>query len=273
MTLSLGGAAIADLDLIAALGELAICAGRRIEAIRAAGAAACLKPDGSPVTEADRASEAIVLAGLAELLPDVPVASEEAVAAGVTPPQSDRLILVDPLDGTKEFLAGNGEYAVNIGLVADGKPVLGVVHAPVTGETWLGVVGVGAWYAAPAEAGLAPRTAWKPIRCRPRPAVPTVVLSRTHLDPATEREVAALGPIHCLRHGSALKFTLIAEGRADLYPRLAPVCEWDIAAGHALVAAAGGDVTAADGTPLTYCHAGAGYLVPNFRARGLPATA
>jgi 3'(2'), 5'-bisphosphate nucleotidase len=269
MTPSHSGAA--DLDLIAALGELAVRAGRRIEAVRAAGFAASLKADGSPVTEADRAAEDIILAGLAALCPDIPAVSEEAVAAGSIPPTGERVFLVDPLDGTKEFLAGNGEYAVNIALVAGGVPRLGVVHAPVGGDTWLGVAGVGAWRAPATEAGLAPRSAWQPIRCRPRPLVPTVVLSRSHLDPATEQFVAALGPTECLRHGSALKFALIAEGRADLYARLGRVNEWDLAAGHALVAAAGGAITAPDGSPMTYHHAADGFAVHGFVASGAPA--
>jgi 3'(2'), 5'-bisphosphate nucleotidase len=267
-----GDCRLRDLDLLAALGNLAVQAGRRIEAVRTAGAPAHLKADGSPVTEADRASEAIVLAGLADLCPGIPAASEEAVAAGIVPPAKDRLFLVDPLDGTKEFLAGNGEYAVNIALVVGGRPVLGVVHAPVGGDTWLGLVGAGAWRAAPARDGLAPRSAWQPIHCRPRPAVPTVALSRTHLDPETERAVAALGPATCLRLGSALKFAVVAEGRADLYLRLGMVREWDIAAGHALLIAAGGTVTAPDGSPLLYGKAEEGFAVNGFRASGAPAS-
>jgi 3'(2'), 5'-bisphosphate nucleotidase len=261
-----------DPEMVATLGELAVRAGRRIEALRAAGAAASLKADGSPVTEADRAAEDIILTGLAGRYPEIAAVSEEAVAAGTIPAIGQRAFLIDPLDGTKEFLAGNGEYAINIALVEGGVPRLGVIHAPVSGETWLGIVGEGAWYAAPAPDGLQPRAAWRPVRCRPRPQVPTVVLSRSHLDPATEQAVAALGPTHCLRHGSALKFALVAEGRADLYVRLGRVNEWDLAAGHALVVAAGGTVTGPDGAPLTYGHADSGFAVHGFRASG-PAAA
>jgi 3'(2'), 5'-bisphosphate nucleotidase len=257
-------------DLVTALGELAVRAGRCIEAIRAQGASACLKADGSPVTEADRAAEAIILAGLAELCPDIAAVSEEAVAAGAIPAAGERAFLIDPLDGTKEFLAGNGEYAVNIALVEGGVPRLGVIHAPVSGETWLGLVGEGAWHAAPATDGFQPRAAWTAIACRPRPMVPTVALSRSHLDPATEQRVAALGQTHCIYHGSALKFALVADGRADLYLRLGRVHEWDVAAGHALVVAAGGTVTAADGSPLLYRHAACGFAVHGFVASGAP---
>ncbi|NJL08099.1 MAG: 3'(2'),5'-bisphosphate nucleotidase CysQ, partial [Methylacidiphilales bacterium] len=152
--IELNGARFAcDLDLLAALGGLAVQAGRRIEAVRATGISAHLKADGSPVTEADQASEAILLAGLAELCPGIPVASEEAVAAGFVPSATGRLFLVDPLDGTKEFLAGNGEYAVNIALIEHGAPCLGVVHAPVSGDTWLGLVGTGAWRVPPRRTG------------------------------------------------------------------------------------------------------------------------
>ncbi|KAA5602268.1 3'(2'),5'-bisphosphate nucleotidase CysQ [Blastochloris sulfoviridis] len=265
-----GDCRVRDLDLLAALGALAVEAGRRIEAVCATGISAHLKADGSPVTEADRASEAILLAGLDALCPGVPVASEEAVAAGIVPAAADRLFLVDPLDGTKEFLAGNGEYAVNIALIERGRPVLGVVHAPVGGDTWLGLVGAGAWRAAAAPDGLVPRSAWQPVHCRPRPAVPTVALSRTHLDPETEQAVAALGPTTRLQLGSALKFAVVAEGRADLYLRLGMVREWDIAAGHALLIAAGGTVTAADGSPLIYGKAADGFAVTGFRATGAP---
>jgi 3'(2'), 5'-bisphosphate nucleotidase len=260
-----------DLDLIAAMGELAVRAGRRIEAVRAAGFTTSLKVDSSPVTEADRAAEEVILAGLAELCPDIPAVSEEAVGAGSMPEVRDRLFLVDPLDGTKEFMAGNGEYAVLIALVVGGTPRLGVVHAPVGGDTWLGVVGAGAWRASATASGLAPRSAWQPIRCRPRPPVPTVALSRSHLDPATEQFVAALGATECLRQGSALKFARIAEGRADLYVRLGRVHEWDLAAGDALVAAAGGTITAPDGSPMTYHHAATGFAVHGFLASGAPA--
>jgi 3'(2'), 5'-bisphosphate nucleotidase len=212
------------------------------------------KPDRSPVTAADEASEAVILEGLARLLPGVPVVSEEASARGQQAMLGDTFLLVDPLDGTRELLAGEAEYAINIALVEDGTPVIGLIAAPALGTVWRGRVGDGAerlQLAAGAPAGDARgRTA---IRTRARPAQGAVALvSRFHRNRATDTWLDRWPQLQRLVVGSSLKFSRIAEGAADLYPRLSPMSEWDIAAGHALIVAAGGVMTAPDGSALSY---------------------
>jgi 3'(2'), 5'-bisphosphate nucleotidase len=204
------------------------------------------KADRSPVTEADERAEALIVAALHALAPAIPIVAEEAVAAGQRPVVGAQFWLVDPLDGTKEFIGRNGEFTVNIALVQDGVPVLGVVYAPALGRLFTGAVGVGAWI----EDGNGRR----PIRCRSVPdAGLTVVASRSHGDAAaldaflSGRKVAALA-----NAGSSLKLCLVAAGEADLYPRLGRTMEWDIAAGHAVLAAAGGKVVDLQGAPLRY---------------------
>ncbi len=206
------------------------------------------KADGSPVTAADEAAEAVIAAGLAALAPDIPLVAEEAVSGGGAPAQLGRRFwLVDPLDGTREFLACNGEFTVNIALVEDGAPVLGVVAAPAQGRWWAGAVGLGA------QAAEADGTPY-PIAAR-RPPVEglTVLGSRSHGDAAAMnaylqgRRVTGF-----VAAGSSLKFCLIAAGEADLYPRFGRTMEWDTAAGHAVLRAAGGSVQTLDGAPLRY---------------------
>jgi 3'(2'), 5'-bisphosphate nucleotidase len=223
------------------------------------------KADASPVTEADHASEAIILEGLRRLTPDVPVVSEEEVSQkGVRfdharPPR--RFWLVDPVDGTKEFVAKRGEFTINIGLVEDGGPVLGVLHVPVTGKTYAAAgPGTAALHDA---AGAATR-----IHVRRAPAAGIVVLaSRSHGDKAG---VSAFLEDYTVAErrlmGSAVKFGLIAEGAGDLYPRLGPTMEWDTCAGHAILEAAGGTVLSLSGKPLRYGKRG--FLNPDFIARG-----
>lgn len=227
-----------------------------------------LKSDQSPVTAADKAAEGVILGGLRELLPDIPVVSEESA-----PPESlgRTFILVDPLDGTREFLAGRNEYAINIGLVQDGQPVAGLIAAPAHGLIWRGVVGRGAErLRMTAEEGARSSSHDAiAIRTRSIPERPTAVVSRSHLDPGTDAFLTRwqdLRRIHC---GSALKFCRLAEGAADTYPRLAPTSEWDIAAGHAILVAAGGALTRPDGAPVTYGHTG--FRIPDFVAWGDPA--
>jgi 3'(2'), 5'-bisphosphate nucleotidase len=227
-----------------------------------------VKPDQSPVTTADLASEATILEGLARLLPLVPVVSEEMMSGKAAPAIEASFILVDPLDGTREFLAGRDEFTVNLAVVSRGRPVLGIIAAPKRGKLWRGIVGAGA-EALPLSGDSAsePRT----IRTRQWPEDNGVALvSRSHLDPASEAFVEGLGPLTRSASGSAIKFCQIAEGSADIYPRLATTCEWDIAAGHALVAAAGGIVTKPDGGELTFGHAAENYRVPGFIAWGDP---
>lgn len=257
-----------DAALLAGLAEAALEAGVAIRRIEAEGIAASAKADLSPVTAADHAAEAIICAALAALMPGVPVVAEEAMSAGAEVTCGNRFLLVDPLDGTKEFISGNGEYTVNIALVEDGVPVLGVVYAPARALLFAGRPGA-AFRALRAPGARADAQDWTPITCRPVPDGPLVVAaSRSHGDPATDALIARYAVAERIPAGSALKFGLLAEGRVDLYPRLGTVMEWDSAAGHALVVAAGGCVTRPDGSPLTYGHAEGGFRVRGFVAWG-----
>ena len=203
------------------------------------------KHDSSPVTEADRAAELIILAALARAAPGVPVVAEEEVAAGRIPAHDDTYFLVDPLDGKKEFVRGGDDYTVNIGLIDRGTPKLGAVFAPATGRLHAGVVGEGAWV----DAG----EGRVPIRTRARGEQTTAVASKSHLNQATiDYLEAAVGTCGYLSIGSSLKFCMVAEGKADIYPRASPTSEWDTAAGHAVLLAAGGLVDGPDGEPLRY---------------------
>ncbi len=232
--------------LLAALVGPVRAAGRLIEEIRARGCAAMAKADRSPVTEADHAAEALLVAALAQIDPGAQVVGEEAcAAAGGTPATGARFWLIDPLDGTKSFIEGADDYSVNVGLIQDGTPVLGLLLAPATGVLWAGAVGHGAWR----EADGGPR---QPIRARPLASPPAAVTSRSHLDARTRAYVEAIPGCGAVASGSSLKFCVLAEGRADVYPRFSPTSEWDTAAGHAILRAAGGEVFAPDGQPLAY---------------------
>lgn len=271
--------------LLEAVATLARRAGEVIMALYARDHGANLavrnKHDTSPVTIADEQAEALILAGLAQLTPDLPVISEEAAAAGHIPPVEgrQRFWLVDPLDGTKEFLQRNGEFTVNIALIEHRRehchehcrPILGVVYAPALGSRGRLFGGLSHEPQEPGIAWLEDDTGRRPIRCRPPPAAGlTIVTSRSHGDAAAldaflaERKipVAALVPA-----GSSLKLCLVAAGEADLYPRLGRTMEWDIAAGHAVLSAAGGRVTTLDGDELRYAKPGLDN--PHFIARGL----
>ena len=221
------------------------------------------KADGSPVTSADLAAEAIICEGLRRLVPDVPIISEEQAARDKPAAiRGGSYFLVDPLDGTREFIAGRDEYTINIALVADGVPILGIICAPALGDCWRGVVGKGA-DRIPKIANTPPI----PIHIRLRPQSETVVVvSRSHLDADTRAYVEAIPHAKTLQSGSSIKFCRIAEGGADLYPRLAPTHDWDIAAGHAILRAAGGSVTAPDGAAIVYGTKE--LLIPGFIARG-----
>jgi 3'(2'), 5'-bisphosphate nucleotidase len=203
------------------------------------------KRDTSPVTEADRAAELVILAALARAAPGIPVIAEEQVAAGHIPAHDDCYFLVDPLDGTKEFIRGGSDYTVNIGLIENGAPRLGVVFAPASGRLHAGWVGAGAWL----DAGQGRRL----IRTRERGEHIAAVASKSHLNQATiDYLEAAVGACDFVSVGSSLKFCILAEGEADIYPRLAPTSEWDTAAGHAVLLAAGGLVDGTDGSALRY---------------------
>jgi 3'(2'), 5'-bisphosphate nucleotidase len=203
------------------------------------------KHDTSPVTEADRAAELIILAALARAAPGIPVIAEEEVAAGRIPAHDDTYFLVDPLDGTKEFIRGGDDYTVNIGLIEQGIPKLGVVFAPATGRLHGGCVGDGAW--------LDEGQGRVQIATRPRGELTTAVASKSHLNQATiDYLEAAVGNCGYVSVGSSLKFCIVAEGKADIYPRAAPTSEWDTAAGHAVLLSAGGLVDGPDGEALAY---------------------
>lgn len=261
------------LQLLAALAGAALKAGDVILRIRAEGMDVARKSDESPVTAADLASEELLRGELARILPGVPVIAEEAVAQGKgeAPGTGGSFLLVDPLDGTREFIGASGEFTVNIGLIEQGVPVCGIVLAPAVGRLYAGIT-TPAGGTAFAAGLVADPDLWTPIRCRPVPARGLVaVASRSHPDAGTDALLADLDVAERISCGSALKFGLVAEGRADIYPRLGTVCEWDVAAGHALVRAAGGSVRRPDGSPLPYGRTDADYRVHGFVARGADA--
>lgn len=209
------------------------------------------KADGSPLTEADLGAHRIIAAGLPGVLlagQSWPVVSEEDLGGRDAAVAAGRFWLVDPLDGTREFIGGNTDFTVNIALVHDGAPVLGVVLAPALDEAWWGGRGLGAWHRRGAGAAVPIRTSGP--RAAGRPA--RVLASRSHMDERTRQWIDALGPCELVQAGSSLKFCRIAEGCADLYPRFGPTAEWDTAAAHAVVEGAGGRVTQPDGTALRY---------------------
>jgi 3'(2'), 5'-bisphosphate nucleotidase len=231
------------LDLAA---DLADRAGAEIRAIRARGFAIERKADQSTVTEADRAAEAIILHGLRSVLPGCIVIAEEEVAAGVVAEAAPEFWLVDPLDGTREFSGGGDDFAVNIGLVRDGRPVLGVVGVPATDVIYGGIVGIGAWRQQHGQR--------EPISTRLVPPQGlTVVASRHHGDAARLNAFLAGRKVaQVVNFGSSLKFCRVADGQADVYPRFGRTMEWDTCAPQAVLEAAGGAVTTFDGQPLRY---------------------
>ena len=249
--------------LAAAARQLALEAGRTIMTFYHEGAAVETKADRSPVTEADRAADRLIVMGLQAADPGIPVISEESTSTGPPPPDG-RFWLVDPLDGTREFIARTGEFTVNIALIEDGRPVLGVLHAPVQGETY---VADGLGQAVRIVGNGAPR----PISARRAPAEgPAVIASRSHRDAETDAFIAGLGPARIESAGSALKFGLLARGEADVYPRFGRTMEWDTAAGHAILKAAGGHVRDLNGRELRYGKAG--FVNPPFVACGVDAS-
>lgn len=259
-----------DGDLLIALKEIALRAGEAILAIYAQGEDidVRIKSDDSPVTEADQAAETLILRSLAKLNPDIPIISEEASAAGRLPAlKGPRFWLVDPLDGTKEFLSRNGEFTVNIALIEGGTPVAGVVHAPAIETTWTGTkaADVPAGGAAHVSQAGGPE---QPISARKIPSAgATVIASRRHgSGTALDEFLADFVVNDMISAGSSLKFCRVASGQADLYPRFGRTMEWDTAAGHAVLRAAGGSVRNLDGTPLIYGKAG--FENPHFIARG-----
>lgn len=220
------------------------------------------KADQSPLTLADTKSHEVIVQGLRALTPDIPVLSEEASDIPYSERgQWRRYWLVDPLDGTKEFVSRNGEFTVNIALIDGHDPVLGVVHVPVTNTTYTGVRGAGATRQTGRDAAI-------PIRTTvPAPTPLRIVGSRSHRDAILDRYLPRLEPYQLVAVGSSIKFCLVAEGSADFYPRFGPTSEWDTAAAQAVVEAAGGRVIQTDGQPLRY-NAKAELLNPHFLVSG-----
>ena len=230
-----------------------------------------IKNDLSPVTAADVASEAIIVEGVARLMPGITVIAEESVAGAAAASLEPSFVVVDPLDGTKEFLAGRDEFTVNLAIVTQGVPVAGIVAAPAQGLLWRGVVG-GKAERLRLRLGADPAQAYDRtfVRTRPAPQHLIVTTSRSHLDETTEEFIAQLSVAKRFLCGSAVKFCYLAQGEADVYPRLSPTHEWDIAAGCAILTAAGGAVTAPDGGPLRFGRREEKFLVPGFLAWGDP---
>jgi 3'(2'), 5'-bisphosphate nucleotidase len=239
--------------------DAAIAASLLILDVYARPIAAVTKADGSPVTEADAAAEAVILEYLKPT--GIPVLGEESVAAGIIPTLGERYFVVDPLDGTKEFIKRNGEFTVNIALVEHGVPVLGVVLAPATGETFIGDAS-GAWFCNTLS-GMATERRAMSVASATRPRI---VASRSHGHVALAALCETLDVEADVSVGSSLKFCLLARGDAQLYPRFTPTCEWDTAAGQAVLEAAGGAVVTLDGARMRYGKHDLGFLNPYFVA-------
>ena len=225
------------------------------------------KNDKTPVTDADLAAERIILDGLKQLDPKTPVISEEATAAGVPPVAGERFYLVDPLDGTREFISRNGEFTINIALIEHGQPVAGVVYAPAVGRIFAGEAGRGSMQASLTEKSDPQSCTWRQVTTRTPPVTGMkAVASRSHRDEKTDAWLADHKVTDLVSAGSSLKFCLIAAGEADVYPRFGRTMEWDTAAGHAVLAAAGGRVMSVDGPALTYGKRERGFDNPGFIA-------
>jgi 3'(2'), 5'-bisphosphate nucleotidase len=247
---------------------VALAAARVQMAYFEAGVAATRKADNSPVTVADQESEAIILDGVGRAAPGVAVVSEEAAAAGHVPAVGTTFFLVDPLDGTRPFLRREPEFTINIALIEEGSPVFGLVYAPAIGDFYV-TTGPAQSFAArlapSSEARTLAACALEPLRTRvPDPSALSALISQTHMDTATQRFLDRYSIVERRAVSSSLKFGLVARGEADVYPRAGPTSEWDTAAGHALLAAAGGTVTTFDGAPLRYGK-------PHFRNPGFVA--
>jgi 3'(2'),5'-bisphosphate nucleotidase len=253
-----------------ALAETLVAAVRRagacIVARRTAGLSVETKADSTPVTEADREAEGVILETLRKVLPGLPVIAEEQVAGGNIPDAGSVFVLVDALDGTRDFINGGDDFTVNVGVIKDGAPVLGVVGAPARDQLWVGIAGQGAFSI---DAG----GPWRPIKVRPAHGGPLeIIASRSHRTPETDAFIARFPGARIVAAGSSLKFCAVAEGKADFYPRLGFTSQWDTAAGDAVLRAAGGRVLTLDGKPLRYGpgkeSGAAAFLNPWFVAAG-----
>lgn len=230
------------------------------------------KPDLSPVTAADEAAEAIILEGLAHALPGVAIISEEAVGRAPPAGLGSHFVLVDPLDGTRELLAGRDEFTINVAIISGGRPILGIVAAPAINLLWRTTGSGGAERLSLVPGAPASQATERTmIRTRPCPGTGLVAaVSRSHLDAKTQAFLSRLPLSHTIACGSAVKFCQVAEAKADVYPRFSPTCEWDVAAGHAVLAAAGGTVTTPEGAPIPYGRIAERFRIPGFIAWGDP---
>ena len=262
---------MSDASLLSELTDISIDAGARIMTLYERPIAVTEKDDKSPVTEADQAAEDIILARLAKAFPDIPVVSEEAAAAGHVPDFGNQFFLVDPLDGTREYIKRNGEFTVNIALIESGIATAGVVYAPAKALLYAGANGLGSQEIKvdahkPKEAG-SPRS----IKTRRMPDDGLIAIaSRSHRDQKTEEFLNHYNVRDIVTAGSSLKFCVVARGDADIYPRHGRTMEWDTAAGHAVLTAAGGTITRLDGTPFLYGKSADGLANPFFIAKGDP---
>ena len=263
-------AASDDAAVLAVFERLALSAGRKVMEVYHAGCAVDRKSDASPVTEADRASEKIILEGLRAAFPTIPCVAEEEASEGIVPPDLGTLFfLIDPLDGTKEFVNRNTDFTVNIALVRDGLPEIGVVYAPCSGRFFSGRPGLAELIEVDAKYEISGR---RRIAVRAGTAPLTIVASRSHRTPETDSFIRNIEAAEIVSVGSSLKFCLLAAGEADIYPRFGRTMEWDTAAGDAVLRAAGGTTSTLDGRPLAYGkrnQAGdADFANPFFIARG-----
>jgi 3'(2'), 5'-bisphosphate nucleotidase len=252
--------------LVAPLVSLTSRAGAVILSVLKHGLEHRVKPDRSPVTAADEAAEGLLLDGLSKLMPGVPVVAEESAARGIIPKTAPLYILVDPVDGTRELVAGRNEYTVNVGIVSDGKPLFGVIYAPALAEMFFAHNGKAYKAAIMPGDPFAPEKAL-PIQVRSQPAQLTATISRSHTDAKSEALLSTFPVTQKVMLGSSLKFARLAEGVADIYVRHAPINEWDIAAGHAILDAAGGSVRSPEGDELVYGR-DVNYKINGFVARG-----
>jgi 3'(2'), 5'-bisphosphate nucleotidase len=250
------------------LARIALDAGKLIMDIYESDFAVEQKGDASPVTAADQKAETLILAALAKADPTLMVIAEEEASEGRVPEHGHRFALVDPLDGTREFVSRNGEFTVNIAVIEHGRPVMGVVYAPAKNRLFVAESHNSGWQAEAAPGADVP-TERRPLRIRPCPeAGVTAIASKSHRTPETDLWLDKHKVNETLGAGSSLKFCLIAAGEADLYPRMGRTMEWDTAAGHAVVEAAGGRVLTEDGTPLLYGKRERGYDNPHFIVYG-----
>ena len=233
------------------LASATLAAGPAVMEVYERGCEVFSKGDGSPVTLADRRAEAVICEFLSRAAPLIPIVAEESVSEGRSPAVDQRFLLVDPLDGTKEFIARNGEFTINVAMIECGTPVAGAVYAPALARLWFG--GDSAFVCeTPVGSGLPPLAEWRPIHVRDALEAMVAVASRSHGDAETDAFLRRLPIAERRSRGSSLKFCLIAEGEADVYPRFGPTMEWDTASGDAVLRAAGGVVLDPTGSPLTY---------------------